>query len=408
MSTGNIAIKGLAYDAIVKYAANVKSIIDIDYTKEDYNIFEQSLLTIAMSVTSSKNGGAVGYAGLLLSDGDYSDLVGAMTATTYAPYPKPPDTTMYPNDADKGALQMLMEQAQLARSNYFTQEGCAEALRDLIMKNVPEDAIVELKHAKHGYNKVTAKQLMAHLADNSRINDVFDKQELLATYDEPIAFDGEVMLKAYFKSLGEQEKVLAKHGITVSHSMLMIRLLGQIKAHGDFKDEVADWEIKPEVDQTYPEFKKFFIAADQERRQRDKYVNKTATSLANAATDADGDVKTYIDDRLTLLATALRGSINAALEQRGTDTAAAVATTPTGTTAQADLTAEIAKLKSELGRLKANQASASGSSTARPPRVKCPHCNRYHPKVPAANCWALEGNKANAPAGWTVKATTQA
>jgi hypothetical protein len=61
-----------------------------------------------------------------------------------------------------------------------------------------------------------------------------------------------------------------------------------------------------------------------------------------------------------LLATALRGSINAALEQRGTDTAAAVATTPTGTTAQADLTAQIAKLKSELGRLKANQASASG------------------------------------------------
>jgi hypothetical protein len=407
MSTGNIAIKGLAYDAIVKYATNVKSIIDVDYTKEDYNIFEQSLLTIAMSVTSSRDGGAVGYAGLLLSDGDYSDLVGASTATTYVPFPKPPETTTYPADAEKGALQMLMEQAQLAKSNYYTQEGCAEALRDLIMKNVPEDAIVELKHAKHGFNKVTAKSLMTHLEVNSRINDVFDKQELLAKYDEPIAFDGEVTLKAYFKSMGEQEKVLAKHGITVSHSMLMIRLLGQIKAHGDFKDEVADWEVKPEASQTYPEFKKFFIAADQERRQRDKYVNKTAASLANAATDTGGDVKTYIDGRLTLLATALRGSINAALEQRGTDTTAAAAATPPGTTAQADLTAEIAKLKSELGRLKANQAPAGGSNPARPPRVKCPHCNRYHPKVPAANCWALEGNKANAPAGWTAKATTQ-
>ena len=123
MSTGNIAIKGLAYDAIVKYTTNVKSIIDVDYTKEDYNIFEQSLLTIAMSVTSSRDGGAVGYAGLLLSDGDYSDLVGASTATTYVPFPKPPETTTYPADAKKGALQMLMEQAQLAKSNYYTQHG---------------------------------------------------------------------------------------------------------------------------------------------------------------------------------------------------------------------------------------------------------------------------------------------
>ena len=45
----------------------------------------------------------------------------------------------------------------------------------------------------------------------------------------------------------------------------MVTLLEKIKAHGEFKDEVIKWELKPAASQTWKEFKKYYSAADHER-----------------------------------------------------------------------------------------------------------------------------------------------
>ena len=66
MSGGNVTITNTAHAAIVSKATTIATITNVDYTREEYNKFEKSVVTIARSVKSEHNGGNHGYAGLIL------------------------------------------------------------------------------------------------------------------------------------------------------------------------------------------------------------------------------------------------------------------------------------------------------------------------------------------------------
>jgi hypothetical protein len=186
----------------------------------------------------------------------------------------------------------------------------------------------------------------------------------------------------------------------------MVTILEQIKGHGDFKEEVSKWELKPLAMQTWIEFKTYFSAVDHECRQQDHYGAKTAKTVGASANNVTtiADLKTYIDDNLMALAQATTVGINAVMAQPPIATANAVATSTAST-----LEDKVKALKAELKRINAGKGSSTHENKGKTKlaRVKCVHCNRYHPNVPADKCWGHAGNHADKPERWKPKAKKQ-
>ena len=396
MSGGNVTITNTAHASVVSKAASVIPLSKVDYTREEYNKFEKSLVTVARSVKSEHNGGKHGFAGIILNDAAYQKLLKDPTATFIA-HTKPNRTATYTATATPAEISLAKEAHVADREQFYTQEGVEDALKFLILTNVPEEALVEIQDDDTEFENVTPREMMDHLRTNARVTDVFDKKQLLDALNEPIDFEGDLPLKGHFKNVDTTVKLLKKHNITASESIIMVTLLEQIKAHGDFKEEVLKWEQKAIVLQTWKDFKTYFADADHERRQRDQYGAKTARTVGATINNVNGltsiaELKEYMDNSLLALAQATTAGLNAVME-KPTATAAA-------TNNSSQLESKVKELEAELKRVKAGKG---GNSETKAPRVKCTHCNRYHPNVPADKCWALPANQAGKPDKWKVR-----
>lgn len=400
MSGGNVAITNTAHAAVVSKVDAVIPISKVDYTSEEYNKFEKSLVTIARSVKSEHDGGKHGFAGLILNSAGYQKLLNDATKTIiFVPHKKPARTATYTAAATPAEISLAKENHVADREQYYTQEGVEDALKYLILTSVPEEALVELQDDDTDFENVTPQEMMKHLRTNARVTDVFDKKQLLDALNEPIEFEGDLPLKGHFKTVDVTIKILKKHNITASESIIMVTLLEQIKAHGDFKEEVVRWEQKPIALQTWKDFKTYFADADHERRQRDQYGAKTASTVGATANHVTSiaDLKSYVDNSLLALAQATTAGLNAVIEKPKDTGKATNAITPYS------LDEKVAAIEAELNKLKMGRGVRKGNNSEKPPRVKCVHCNRYHPNVPTSKCWALPANSDGKPEHWTVR-----
>jgi hypothetical protein len=316
MLGGNVTIKNTAQASVVVKAATVAALTKVEYTVKEFNKFEKSIVTIAQSVMSDHNGGKHGYAGLILETTANRTLLGS-TTETFTEHRKPGRTASYVATATAGEIAMAKDEHLADREQYYTQAGVKEALKYLIINNVPAELLVEIEDDDTEFENVTPLEMMTHHRTNARVTDVFDKKQLLDALNEPVNFDGDLPLKGHFKNVDATIKLLKKHNITASESMVMVTILEQIKGHGDFKEEVIKWELKTTTSQTWIVFKKYFSAADHEQRQRDQYGAKTAGSVGATANHVTSlaDLKTYIDENLLALAQATTAGINAVMDQ---------------------------------------------------------------------------------------------
>ncbi len=403
MSGGNVTIKNTAHASIAAKAMAVVSITRVDYTVEEFNKFEKSLVTIARSVMSDHNGGLHGYAGLILNTAAYQKLLNS-TTETFIEYVKPTRTAAYTAASTAVEIALAKEDHAADREQFYTQEGVKDALKTLILTKVPAETLVEIEDDDTEFENVTPLEMMTHLRTNARVTDVFDKKQLLDALNEPVDFNGELPLKGHFKNVDATIKLLKKHHIDASESIVMITILEQIKGHGDFKEEVLKWELKP-AGQSWVDFKQYFSAADHERRQRDQYGAKTARTVGASANHVTtiNDLKAYIDENLMALAHATTAGINAVLDRPQATSTAEM------TTSEKKIDDKVKMLEAELKRLKA-AANGKGSGNGDKDKKitpRCAHCNRYHPNVPAEKCWSLDANKTAKPEGWKPREKKQ-
>ena len=169
-------------------------------------------------------------------DAAYQNLLQDATATFIA--------HTKPNRTATAKIALAKEAHVSDWEQYYTQEGVEDAPKFLIITNVPEEALVEIQDDDTDFENVTPQEMMDHLRTNARVTDVFHKKQLLDALNEPIEFEGDLPLKGHFKNVDATIKLLKKHNITASESIIMVTLLEQIKAHGDFKEEVLKWEQK--------------------------------------------------------------------------------------------------------------------------------------------------------------------
>ncbi len=129
-------------------------------TNQDINLLEDELLRVASSYYSELGGGAHGHASLLLSAVDYK----AMAPGTLFIVPANPG--VYSAGVIPAAQQLQREakhKALILIKQFQMCVGVAKGLKELIMKAIDEDFLLELRAQQTGYLNVMPFQMMTHL-----------------------------------------------------------------------------------------------------------------------------------------------------------------------------------------------------------------------------------------------------
>ena len=406
------AIEIMAAAANVIHRSKISPIPSADYSEREFKDFKQSLVHAAMSIPSDHNGGKHGLAGSIDSDAGYCALLGSTTAV-FTPTSKP--------DSDGPTIEKDDTPAQVATANakhnsqsvaYYTELGCNKGLKEVIVENVPAEALTALEDETYGLANVSAKVMLAHLESNCSPTDCFEVEELLQRRDAAIDFDSEdTSLKVYYTNLERLLKTLTRHGVTTSESELLIRHLSQLKQQGDFKDEVTEWETKNQSERTWANFKKHFIDADHARRLRNKYTNKTAGSTgfgsANNVADMD-ELFRSLNNGLSGIADAadatIKETVNAAIAEKFKSLPKDTHSDTNDAVWKAAISKEMEDLRLKLKAAeeenkKLKKKKGRGQRYEQP----CTHCGNVHIHISEERCWSNPKNKDKAPAGWTPK-----
>lgn len=207
MSTNAITTQKMAYDTIM--SGMIDPITSVTCTEDDFHTFKRSIVEVATSVPTTIGEGLHGHMWLLESNADYQARSNctAMAASTPTAHP-----SYDPNDTSAMIATKKAEHQTLVEL-FHTQEGCKQGLRQQIVRNVPDDAIIELKDPEYGYANMDPEELMQHLQDNCEAVDTVDLKSLMSKRNEQLDFKGKVMLKTRFTQLAHVIKELGRHRV---------------------------------------------------------------------------------------------------------------------------------------------------------------------------------------------------
>ena len=401
--------RNIAYNAIM--AQEVRRLTSAEYTTKDFIEFEKDITMAAKSVPSTLGGGEHGHSWLVKDTAGYQKFTkDPSIVQAEIPHPGSIDD-IATNDSHATIARKTAKKAELL-STYYTQSGCADGLRDLIIRRVPKSTIEDLQDADDGFASVSALELLDHLRDQADIVDVVDVNALLKERDEPMDFEGTTSLKVFFKNLERIIKQLKDdHQIASSHSELIIRYLLQIgKVDSDIMRSAVDkWNALSKVARTWAKFKTHFAAADKKRREAIKAREPFTRTDHQANNTTEGltpeDMSAMFAAAFETFASGAEESINAAIdskfkhwEKSSSGTAAA-----TNDDKIDDLHKQIdtlqRKLASQAKKDEGGEADRKKKWEPEPGAKPCKYCNKHH-RTPEERCWAKKENRKYASAGW--------
>ena len=356
-------------------------------TNRDIDRLEDELTAIASSFHSELGGGLHGHAGLIKSDADY-DLIAPGT-----PFVFPSNPGVYPAGAMTTAQRPQREAEHKALIVQFqTCIGASKGLKDLILKSVEEDYLLELRSVGIGYLNVTPLQMLTHLCNRWGTMDYIDITALLAECDTP--WNAAEVPEKYFNRLDEARRQLARLNVQIDERAIVAKALKSFKDAGDYDAAIREWEAKSFANQTYSNLR---IVMNTEFTKLNRQDATTARATGHAsinniveemATTTGELVATLTDSHAKQVETLMK-STTAALEKLTAAILANNSNKPIGGDAKAKAAAKAA-------------AWAEKKKNA----TTCPHCNLIHPNRTHSQCWELPDNASKRPAGWkSVKST---
>jgi hypothetical protein len=349
---------------------------------------EDELTAIASNFHSDLGGGLHGHAGLIKSDADYA-LIAPGT-----PFVFPANPGIYPAGAMTATQRPQREAEHKALIAQFqTCIGASKGLKDLILKSVEEDYLLELRAVGIAYLNVTPLQMLTHLRNRWGTMDYVDITTLLAECDTP--WDAAEVPEKFFNRLDEARRQLARANIQVDERAIVAKALKSFKDAGEYDAAIREWESRPIANQTYANLR---IVMNTEFTKLNRQDSTTARATGHA-------------------------SINNIVEEMATTTGELVATLTDSHAKQVETlmkntTAALEKLTAAILANNSNKAPTGGDAKAKAAAkaaawaekkknaTTCPHCNTIHPNRTHAQCWELPDNASKRPAGWkSVKST---
>jgi hypothetical protein len=144
-------------------------------TNQDLDLLEDELLWVASSYYSELGGGAHGHASSLLNAVDYKAIA------PETPFVVPANPGVYPAGVIPAAQQSQQEAKHKAFITQFQMcIGMEKGLKELIMKAINKDFLLELRAQQTGYLNVMPFQMMTHLQTRWGALDFVDINMLMA------------------------------------------------------------------------------------------------------------------------------------------------------------------------------------------------------------------------------------
>jgi ribosomal protein L32 len=346
------------------------------------DLLEQELTVIAGGIRSPQ--GNSGHAGILMEDADFM-----ATFAVAVPFTAPANPGVYPvGPFPNGTRKEHEAEHEKLVEVYKTYLGVADGLKQLILKAVDEDYLLELKHEIVGYLLVTPKQMIAHLHTRWGSADFVDKCSLLNILNTP--WNVAEVPTAHFNKVEKAIKQLARVNVPWPLEASMNSTLKAFKDSGDYDTAMRKWEASPEVEKTWANLK-IMISNEYSKYHRqhaataksvgygsaneaiDEYVAITEELVATISEENEQKLKALTKDTTDILK-----EIKALLENK----APAQAPTAAGT-------------QSARAKKRTEYRKKLAAATA------CVNCGSKHPNVPDNKCWELEANAASRPTGWT-------
>jgi hypothetical protein len=242
-------------------------------TSNNLDLLEEELIAIAASIPTVLGGRLNGHAGMLLSDVDYA------TMAPGTPFVAPLNSGVYPIGVT-AANCLQMEAKHKEQINQFhTFAGVGMELKDLILKAIDKDYLLEIKHEHVAFLIVTAVQMLTHLCNRWGVVDFVDIMALLSECDAPWSV-AEVPT-IYFNRVEKEMKQLVKANITWDRQAMMNKALKSFKDAEDYKPAIHKWEAPPVATQTWDNLK-ILMCTEYAKAHHQDTMSARATGHASA------------------------------------------------------------------------------------------------------------------------------
>ena len=224
----------------------------------------------------------LGHLGLVLNEDEYKQL-NADTAWTDPSEPddkpKKPKTTDG-NTTDPFHAQNAIRTFQEKKDQWTTFQLTLEALRDMILYNVDDQYINNLKDETTEYATVKPLKLLQHLWENYGEIDEHDRSENERRMKE--AWAPPTPIEELYKQLREGQKFAAKGGEPISDQQLIRYGLEIIGETGMFTKECTKWMKQTNAEKTWDKFQKYFTT-----KVKDYNKNTTAATARYTAAQVE-------------------------------------------------------------------------------------------------------------------------
>ena len=263
------------------------------------------------------------------------------------------------------------------------------------MHAIDEDYLLELKVPGIAYLNVTPLQMITHLRLRWGAMDYVDINALMAECDA--TWDATEVPTKHFNQVEKARRQLARANIQIDERAMMVKALKAFKDAGDFNAPIREWEARPVAFQTYANLK---IVMCTEYAKLNRQDATTARATGHASANAVEEFAQATEELVAELTEKHAKQIEALIKANND--------------AMQQLTAAINSNKAPAPATPAPTARApTAAQTTKSLRwaekcrnaTTCPHCSKIHPNRTHDQCWHLEKNAANRPAGWTPSGT---
>ena len=160
------------------------------------------------------------------------------------PFIFPANPGIYPQGNFPAAQHGQREAEHKAQvTTFLTCVGVSKGLKDLILKAVDEDYILELRAEGNAYLNVSPLQMITHLRNRWGTMDFVDITALLAEMDLP--WNAAEVPQIYFNRMDKARKQLLRANIQVDERAMMAKALKGFKDAGDYDAPIREWEVRP-------------------------------------------------------------------------------------------------------------------------------------------------------------------
>ncbi len=290
------------------------------------------------------------------------------------------------------ATRSRMEAEHKEQVNQFhTFIGVGMGLKDLVLKAIDKEYLLEIKHKRVAFLNMTAAQMLTHLHNRWGVVDFVDITALMAECVAPWSVDEVPTL--YFNQVEKAMKQLATANINWDRRAMMNKALKSFKDAGSYKPAIREWKAQSVATQTWDNLK-ILMCTEYAKAHRQGGISVRATGYASA------------HNMMEEYAAATEELVENLTEQHTKQLEAVIK-------ANNDNMAKLMDMLSKAKTMATPSAATSGNTKAerdaekykawverRKNATKCKHCNKFHPNHTKAQCWELKENAAKRPANW--------